>query len=238
MPDHPHEPDQIHDHGAAAPDPGGATERFTAERQAEAWDERYRAREDAIWSGKPNGRLVLEVEGLAPGRALDVGCGEGADAIWLAARGWDVTAVDVSAVAIGRAQAAAEAAGVTVDWVCGDVLAHPFAPGAYDLVSLQYPALPKAAGEPALRALLDALRPGGVVLAVYHDLDDEHRARMAEGGFDPADFVLDDEWRALLATSEDVTVELDAVEPRIDPPEGNPHIGDAVLRARRSDKRS
>lgn len=208
-------------------------ERRPATGQAQAWDERYRARGDAMWSGRPNGRLVVEVEGLAPGRALDVGCGEGADAIWLAQRGWDVTAVDVSVVAVGRARAAAEAAGVAVTWIADDVLARPFPAASFDLVSLQYPALPKAAGEAALHTLLDAVRPEGVVLAVYHDLDDDHRARMAEGGFDPAEFVLDDEWRALLGARRELVVELDAVEARVDPPGGNPHIADVVLRARR-----
>src|SRR3546814_632020 len=71
-------------------------ERFGAEGQAAEWDARYSEKEGSMWSGRPNGRLVAEVEELAPGRALDVGCGEGADAIWLAQRGWTVTAIDVS----------------------------------------------------------------------------------------------------------------------------------------------
>jgi 2-polyprenyl-3-methyl-5-hydroxy-6-metoxy-1,4-benzoquinol methylase len=78
------------------------------------WDARYRERGRAMWSGRPNGRLVSEVVDLAPGLALDVGCGEGADAIWLAERGWTVTAIDVSEVAIGRAREAARAAGTSV----------------------------------------------------------------------------------------------------------------------------
>jgi len=229
-----------HEHAPAHDQPGpGAVgraddpERFAAARQAAEWDDRYREQEEAIWSGRPNGRLVVEVDGLAPGRALDVGCGEGADAIWLAQRGWDVTAVDVSPLAVERARGAGERAGVVVDWVCGDALAEPFPPHSFDLVSLQYPALPKAAGESALRGLLDAVRPGGVLLAVYHDLDEEHRALMAARGFDPADYVLDGELRALLAGADDVSIELDEVAPRVDPPGGNPHIADVVLRARR-----
>ncbi len=66
------------------------------------WNERYRSSE-RVWSGNPNPQLVAEVAGLAPGRALDVGCGEGADAIWLARRGWDVVATDISGVALERA---------------------------------------------------------------------------------------------------------------------------------------
>ena len=184
-----------------------------------------------MWSGRPNGRLVAEIADLAPGRALDVGCGEGADAIWLARRGWAVTAIDISDVAVGRAREAAERARVTVEWVSGDALQTSFPADSFDLVSMQYPALPKAAGEAAVQALLDSVRPGGLLLAVYHDLDEEHREHMKSRGFDPADYVAVDDLARLLG--EDFTVELHAVEPRIDPPPDNPHIADLVLRARR-----
>lgn len=198
---------------------------------AAEWDERYGERGGAMWSGRPNGRLRDEIAGRTPGRALDVGCGEGADAIWLARNGWDVTAVDISGVAVGRARAAADLAGVTVEWVRGDALRTPFPAGSYDLVSLQYPALPKAAGEAALRSLLDALRPGGLLLAVYHDLDDEHLDHIRERGIEPSDFFGADDLRRLLGRR--FTVELDAVAPRVDPPPGSPSVDDLVLRARR-----
>jgi SAM-dependent methyltransferase len=199
---------------------------------AAAWDARYGEHDDAMWSGRPNGRLVAEVAELDPGRALDVGCGEGADAIWLARRGWTVTAVDVSAVAIGRAREAAERVGVDVEWVSGDALQTPFPARSFDLISLQYPALPKAAGEDAVRRLLDAVRPGGLLLAVYHDLDHEHREHMKAKGFDPADFVGADEIAVLLR--DDFVIELHAVSPRIDPPPDTQHIADVVVRARRA----
>src|ERR1700692_4663320 len=125
--------------------------RFGAAVQAAEWDARYSKRDGAMWSGRPNGRLVAEVAGLAPGRALDVGCGEGADAIWLARRGWTVTGIDISEVAVRRAREAAELAGAMVEWLSGDALQTPFAARSFDLVSLQYPALPKAAGEAAVR---------------------------------------------------------------------------------------
>ncbi len=205
--------------------------RFDAASQAGEWDARYSEPDGPMWSGRPNGRLVVEVEGLTPGRALDVGCGEGADAIWLAQRGWTVTAIDISAVAIGRARAAAELAGAAVDWICGDALQTAFPAGAFTLVSMQYPALPKAAGEAAVRALLNTVKPGGLLLAVYHDLDDEHREHMKSRGADPADYIDAGDLAVLLA--DDFTVELHAVEPRIDPPAGTPHIADIVLRARR-----
>ncbi len=184
-----------------------------------------------MWSGRPNGRLVAEVALLPPGRALDVGCGEGADAIWLAQRGWDVTAIDVSDVAVRRARDAAALAGATVEWLTGDALGSSLPSRSFDLVSMQYPALPKAAGEAAVRVLLDALRPGGMLLAVYHDLDDEHREHMKARGVDPEEYVGADDLVGLLGA--DFVVELHAVEPRIDPPPGAPHIADNVVRARR-----
>jgi SAM-dependent methyltransferase len=213
------------------PEDEDGQKRFSAAAQAGEWDARYNEPVGAMWSGRPNGRLVVEVEGLTPGRALDVGCGEGADAIWLALRGWTVTAIDISAVAIGRARAAAELAGAAVEWICGDVLQTAFPAGSFALVSMQYPALPKAAGEGAVRALLNTVQPGALLLAVYHDLDDEHREHMKSRGTDPADYVDADDLGELLA--DDFIVELRAVEPRIDPPAGNPHIADIVLRARR-----
>ena len=172
-----------------------------------------------------------QVAGLTPGRALDVGCGEGADAIWLAQRGWTVTAIDISEVAICRAREASHRAGASVEWICGDALQAPFRARSFDLVSMQYPALRKAAGEAAVRRLLDTVRPGGLLLAVYHDLDDEHREHMKSRGVDPADYVGADDLGQLLG--DDFTVELHAVEPRIDPPPGTPHLADVVLRARR-----
>ena len=96
---------------------------------------------------------------------------------------------------------------------------------------MQYPALPKAAAKAAVRALLDTVRPGGPLLAVYHDLDEEHREHMKSRGVDPADYVGADELAPLLG--HDFTVDLHAVEPRIDSPPDHSHIADVVLRARR-----
>lgn len=106
-----------------------------------------------------------------------------------------------------------------------------FPAGSFALLSMQYPALPKAAGEVAVRALLDTVRPGGLLLAVFHELDDEHREHMKSRGVDPADYVDADDLGQLLG--DDFTVELHGVESRIDPPPDNPHIADIVLRARR-----
>ena len=205
--------------------------RFGAAAQAAEWDARYSEREGAMWSGRPNGRLVDEVAGVAPGRALDVGCGEGADAIWLAKHSWNVTAVDISQIAVDRARAAAEHAGVEVQWVCGDALSASLPAQEFDLVSMQYPALPKAAGESAMRALLGTVRPGGLLLAVYHDLDSDHLEHMKSRGVDPADFFGAHDLVPLL--DNDFIVERLAVEPRLNPPPNSPHVADIVLHARR-----
>jgi SAM-dependent methyltransferase len=210
---------------------GQREERFGAAAQAAEWDTRYNERDGARWSGRPNGRLLAEVADLTPGRALDVGCGEGADAIWLARGGWTVTAIDISDVALSRARQAAELAGAVVEWVRGDALQASFPAGSFDLVSMQYPALPKAAGEAAVRKLLDTVRPGGLLVAVYHDLSEEHREHLKSQGTDPADYVDADDLARLLG--EEFTIERHAVEPRINPPPDNPHIADVVLRARR-----
>lgn len=104
---------------------------------AQEWDERYRSR-DQLFSGNPNGVLVAEAAELPPGQALDVGCGEGGDALWLARRGWQVTAVDVSEVALGRAAAAGADVAGRVSWARADLAVTPPPADAYDLVTLQY----------------------------------------------------------------------------------------------------
>ncbi len=95
---------------------------------------------------EPNGALVAEVADMDPGRALDVGCGEGADAIWLADRGWDVTALDVSGVARQRAAEHAEESGVKISWVHAGLVAAALDPASFDLVSAQYFVLPRTPG--------------------------------------------------------------------------------------------
>ncbi len=138
------------------------TERF--------WEEHYRGHERR-WSGRPNPVLVDVIGSLRhPGTALDLGCGEGGDAIWLAQQGWRVTAVDVSATALDRAAADAAAAGVAdrIDFRRHD-LAHTFPPGTFDLVSAQY--LHSPIEFPRVRVLQEAasaVTPGGLLLIVDH----------------------------------------------------------------------
>lgn len=194
------------------------------------WDSRY-AEQQRLWSGNPNGALVAEVEGLSPGRVLDVGCGEGADAIWLARRGWDVTALDVSSVALERAQQHAREAGVEIRWVHAGLAEAELPPASFDLVSAQYPALLRTPDAVAERALLAAVAPGGLLLLVHHAGMETHEPH--DGGFDPADYV----FPQMVADQLDDTWELEVFEqrPRVIPESGAGahHRDDVVLRARR-----
>ncbi|MFJ7997744.1 SAM-dependent methyltransferase [Streptomyces sp. NPDC096310] len=136
----------------------------------EFWDSRYEISE-RIWSGNPNAVLVRETTGLTPGRALELGCGEGADAVWLAERGWDVTATDISRVALGRAARHATEAGVAdrIDWQWHDLTAT-FPEGGFDLVSAQFLHAPTEdfPRERILRSAAAAVAPGGTLLVVGH----------------------------------------------------------------------
>ena len=138
------------------------------------WDSRYSATE-TMWSEEPNEFLVDKVADLEPGRALDLGCGEGRNALWLAERGWDVTAVDFSRVAIERGRRWAEKRGVTVDFRAADVIDFEPEPGAYDLVIVVYLQLPHAEVRTVLDHASKALAPGGSILVVAHDLDNLER---------------------------------------------------------------
>ncbi|MGA8987531.1 class I SAM-dependent methyltransferase [Aeromicrobium sp.] len=131
------------------------------------WDGFYRE-QSAIWSGEPNAQLVAEATRLAPGSALDVGCGEGADAMWLAQHGWDVTAVDVSDVALERARAHSTSLGHDIAFHHLDVVTTPPAPHTYDLVSAQFFQLEDPPRSQAMRSLGAAVAPGGHLLVVGH----------------------------------------------------------------------
>ena len=148
---------------------------MNVELDANFWDDRYRSA-DALWSGEPNDQLVAEVAGLAPGLALDVGCGEGADAIWLAERGWRVTATDISAVALERGRAQASVAGDDVarriDWLRADVLTWEPPPAGYDLVSAHFIHFANPQRDIVFRRLAGAVKPHGTLLIVAHHPSD------------------------------------------------------------------
>lgn len=191
------------------------------------WDEAYRESE-GLWSGNPNVAVVAEVARLAPGLALDVGSGEGADAIWLEQQGWEVVGLEPSSVAIARAGAAAAAAGVEVEWVQGE-LGQAFLPHAeYDLVVASY--VPLFTDTHGADSLTDLVGPGGRLLVVHHaDWDSSvHQNHPAFGrellgpekiaGAMPADFTV-----ALL----------EARERSVTAGAGAHHRDDVVLLARR-----
>jgi 2-polyprenyl-3-methyl-5-hydroxy-6-metoxy-1,4-benzoquinol methylase len=152
-----------HEHGGATAD------LFTQE----TWDARY-AESERIWSGRPNRRLVDQLTGVDPGDALDVGAGEGADAVWLARRGWRVTALDVSEVALRRVAEHAAEAGVAerVSTLHHDLMTGAALPGAFDLVSAQYLHPPVDRFTEMMRLLGAVVRPRGRLLVVGHHPDD------------------------------------------------------------------
>ena len=135
----------------------------------DGWQERY-GRPDRVWSGKPSPRLPQVAEGRAPGRALDLACGEGADAVWLAEHGWQVTAVDFASNALARGQEAASAAGVAerIEWVEAD-LTEWQPPDTYDLVAIHFLHGPPELWQAGIAAGAGAVAPGGMLLVVAHD---------------------------------------------------------------------
>jgi SAM-dependent methyltransferase len=137
---------------------------------AHAWDERYSATE-YLWTESANRFLVDEMAELPFGRALDVACGEGRNAVWLAERGWQVTGVDFSQVGIDKGRRMAADRGVHVDWVCADVTTWSAPESAFDLVVALYLQLPASERAAALRSAVRALAGGGTLLVVAHDLE-------------------------------------------------------------------
>jgi SAM-dependent methyltransferase len=173
------------------------------------WEARY-AGVTRAWSGRPNHALVTSVSDLPVGNALDLGCGEGADAIWLADRGWQVTGLDISATAIGRAHAAAAQLDVPdgrLSWIAHDLATWP-AEGAFDLVSACFLHSPvEFPRTDVLRRVARLITPGGHLLIVSHaaappwatQLDThEHRFRTPTEEIEALDLP-GDGWQTLIA---------------------------------------
>ncbi|MDS0139168.1 MULTISPECIES: class I SAM-dependent methyltransferase [unclassified Amycolatopsis] len=189
------------------------------------WEAMYQRDEHRIWSGNVNVNLRTEVEGLKPGHALDLGSGEGGDAIWLAKHGWTVDGVDISTTALARAAEAGAEAGVTVNWLHRNIL--EWRPEAqYDLVSAQYMHLPPDLRRDVFTAAAAAIRPGGSLLVVGHS---PKAMRQFDGQkppeelyFEPEEITgyLGDPWQWVVETCET---------------RGEGHHTDAVYRARRLD---
>jgi SAM-dependent methyltransferase len=160
---------------------------------AAAWDARYAASE-LVWSAGPNQFVEQSLADLPPGRALDLACGEGRNARWLADRGWQVTALDWSAIGVEKGRAVAPA----LDWQVGDALTAPL-PNGLDLVVVAYFQVPPADRRTAMRRCFDALRSGGTLFVVAHD-----STNLTEGVGGPQD-------PTVLYSAEDVLSDLDGL---------------------------
>jgi len=147
------------------------------------WDARY-AGDELLWSAEPNRFLVEEVSDLPPGRVLDVACGEGRNAIWLASRGWRATGVDFSEVGLAKADRLGRRSGVDVDWVGADLMEWAPDSEAFDLVIIFYLQLPADRRRKVYRNMAAGLAPGGTILVVGHDSD--NLARGYGGPQDPS----------------------------------------------------
>lgn len=143
-------------------------ERLMAAMGSADWNERYKET-PSLWGTRANVFVAEVFGGSEPGRALDLACGEGRNALWLAERGWRVTAVDFSSAALAKARAEAGERSVTVEWVEADLTGYHPEPGAFDAVVIAYLHLPEPSRTPILRGAADALAPGGTLLVVGHD---------------------------------------------------------------------
>ncbi len=199
----------------------------------DTWEEHYSAKSQ-VWSGKVNGRLAEIVPELTGTRALDLGCGEGADAIWLAEHGWMVVAVDVSTTALDRGRAAAAERGVAdrIDFQQCD-LDSGFPAGEFDLVSAQFLHSPVEKDRPAiLRRAAAAVAPGGTLLIVDHAAAPPWATRMHDHVFPTAQEVVAGLDLDLAGWT---TVQAGLLEREVQGPDGQPAtLADNVIRVRRA----
>jgi len=200
------------------------------------WEHRYSG--EQIWSGNPNGTLVREASPLAPGRALDVGAGEGGDAIWLAEHDWVVTATDISHIVTSRIAAVASERNLNVEVLQADANAlDPFEAATFELVTAHYLAIPRTPDNRALDNILRAVAPGGTLLIVGHDrkpmraaIDTHEQSRL----FDPDAYIGIEHFVDAITDSTDWHIVSHDTRPR---PPGSAtaahHVDDIVLRAYR-----
>jgi SAM-dependent methyltransferase len=187
-----------------------------------AWNQRYRS-VDLVWGTEPNRFVAEALGGREPaGRALDLACGEGRNAIWLARRGWRVTGVDLSDVAIERARKLAAAEGVEAEWVCADLTSYEPDPEAFALVVISYLQVPEDARRSVLSHAASALAPGGELFMIGHA-----RRNLTEGVGGPRD-------PAVLWDPDEIRGDLQAAGLRVERCEEVPRAvngGDGVLEA-------
>jgi SAM-dependent methyltransferase len=198
------------------------------------WDQRYAAAE-LVWSAEPNLFVRDEVAPLAPGKALDLAAGEGRNSLWMASAGWQVTAVDFSAVAIDKGRRLAErladpAAAQRIDWVVADLLSYEPPEAAFDLVLLCYLQLPSLERRDVLARACRALAPSGILLVIGHALS--NLSGGTGGPQDPA--VLYDPDDVLAELPGDIALSIERAELVRRPIEGAQDAIDTLVRARRS----
>ena len=162
------------------------------------WDERY-AREGLLWTAEPNRFLVAEVADLPPKVALDLACGEGRNAVWLAEQGWTVTGVDFSNVGLDKGRQLAQARNVDVAFDLADATVYT-RPDAFDLVVVMYLQLPAPERGLAFANAAAAVRSGGTILIVGHD-----NTNIADGYGGPQD-------PSVLYGPDDVAADLEGLE--------------------------
>ena len=198
---------------------------------AHDWDQRYEG-DELLWSAEPNRFLVAEVGDMRPGRALDLACGEGRNAVWLAERGWDVTGVDFSAAGLDKARRLAGGRGVSVRWIQADLTEWEPEPGAYDLVAWLYLHVAPETRRLLLARAVAGLAPGGTIVVVGHHLDN------LEGGWggpqDPEILLVPDTVAGELAAAGGIDIdEAHAVLRPVEGEPGDPVTIDALIRAHR-----
>ncbi|NPC97016.1 bifunctional 2-polyprenyl-6-hydroxyphenol methylase/3-demethylubiquinol 3-O-methyltransferase UbiG [Nocardioides sp. zg-DK7169] len=228
MSDHEHRHDghdhRSHDHAVDQPDPETWFE-------PSGWEERYSS-EEKVWSGNPNPQLVAEASRLTPGTALDVGCGEGGDVIWLAQQGWRVTGADFSAKGLARAARHAAEAGVEdrTDWWQVDARTFDPAGRTFDLVTTHFLHPPGGTMVEVTRRLARAVAPGGHLLVVGHAPSEafahsslQHRAMFLAEDLLPA---LPDDFEPVVVEQRTRTMTREGVTREVD---------DSTLLARRAD---
>ncbi len=199
---------------------------------SEDWDRRYGGSE-FLWTREANRFLVQETAQLAPGRALDLACGEGRNAVWLAERGWQVTGVDFSKIGLEKARQLQNARHVQAAWIDADLLDYRPEPGEFDLVLVFYLQVPAAQRTPILRRAAEAVAPAGVFLLVGHD-----SSNIDQGHGGPQD-------PAVLYTAQHVVADLsetgllveraERVQRPVQTPDGQRIALDALVRGRRAD---
>jgi len=195
----------------------------------EDWNARY-AQKELLWTAEPNRLFAAEVGSLEPGRALDVACGEGRNAVWLAERGWRVTGVDFSDVALGKATELAAARGVAVEWVLADVLDYEPEPRTFDLVAMLYLQLPAQELERAVGSATEAVAPGGILIVLGHDT-----TNLTDGYGGPKDASVLFTPEDVVAAVRDLAIErAEQVRRTVVLDDGEAVAIDAFVRARRS----